>query len=134
MGPYGYVVGHSRWYTNHIQLKIAIHPPFDHSDIAPKMGARLLVFSPLTIGDGKGEGEFGEGNVRFPGEGDVSEEHVVEEDAQGPDGGRDGVVATVLHALGRAVHHRACAPQRERERGGGGGGGSSHKNADSTHQ
>ena len=43
---------------------------------------------------------------------DVSQEHVVQEDTQGPDCGRDSVVGLVQDPLRRGVCHGACGDKQ----------------------
>jgi len=55
-------------------------------------------------GDGAAEGELGVADLVVPLEGDISADHVVEQDAKAPDGEGVAVVAAAADPLGRGVH------------------------------
>ena len=61
------------------------------------------------------EPEFRDADLLVRLEGDVSADHVEEEDAEGPDGGELPVVTVLADPLWRGVHSRACNLQRHTE-------------------
>lgn len=62
----------------------------------------------FTCGDSPPEEDLPSGDLLVVFERNVPTHHVVQQDAQGPDGGGAAVVAVVFDPLWWAVHSRAC--------------------------
>ncbi len=60
------------------------------------------------VGEARSKLDLGVADLLVLLEGDVAAHHVVEEDAETPDGGGAGVITRAANPLGRRVHSRTC--------------------------